>query len=85
VKLLSTRARAELRRLQDAVRSAAKERERVLRVLALSRSALTPAACHDVWLEFSWCDQEYHYAVANLAAFVDRHGKAVDANAVTES
>jgi prephenate dehydratase len=73
LKLLSTRARAELWRLQAAMRHAAEERNNVTRILLTSRSALTPDAQRELWLEFSWADQEYRHAVAQLAAFCEKH------------
>jgi hypothetical protein len=73
VKLLSTRARAELWKLQIAVRQAAEERNKVLRVLLSGRGALTRDAQHELWMEFSWADQEYRFSVMQLAAFVERH------------
>lgn len=77
MKLLSTRARAELWKLQASMRHAADERSKVLRVLLGSRTALTPAAQHDLWLEFAWVDQEYRFAVMQLAAFCAKHGSRV--------
>jgi len=74
VKLLSTRARAELWKLQAAVRSAAEERNKVLRVMISGRGALTRDAQHELWMEFSWADQEYRFTVMQLAAFCERHG-----------
>ncbi len=76
MKLLSTRTRAQLWKLQDAVRQAAQERDKVLRVLMSARDALAPEARHELWLEFSCVDQEYRYAVDCLAQFVERHGSA---------
>jgi hypothetical protein len=74
VKLLSTRARSELWKLQRAVRSAAEERNNVIRILLTSRSALTVGAQRDLWLEFSWVDQEYRICVIQLSAFCTKHG-----------
>lgn len=73
MKLLSTRARAELWKLQDAVREAATERAKVLRVLMNARGALMPEALHELWLEFSCVDQEYRYHIARLEDFCLRH------------
>lgn len=78
MKLLSTRARAELWKLQGAVRRAADERNKVLRVLLNARGALAREAQHELWLEFSCVDQEYRYSVTKLAAFCERHGLASD-------
>jgi hypothetical protein len=74
VKLLSTRARAQLWKLQDAVRQTARERDSTLRVLLNAREALAPEARRELWLEFSCVDQEYRYAVSQLALFVEQHG-----------
>jgi hypothetical protein len=82
VKLLSTRARAQLWKLQDAVRQAAQERDKVLRVLMNARSALAPEARHELWLEFSCVDQEYQFQVRQLAEFCERHGSAAGAGEV---
>jgi hypothetical protein len=79
MKLLSTRARAQLWRLQAAVRSASKERDRLLRILNSSRAALTADAQRDVWLEYSCADQEYRHAVALLSDFVLKHESASNA------
>jgi len=73
VKLLSTRARAQLWKLQEAVRTTSRERERWLRMLYSSRSVLAASAHRDLWMEFSCADQEYQYAVARLAEFVQGH------------
>ncbi len=78
MKLLSTRARAELWRLQNAMRAAGKERERLLRLLGSSRAALSVEAQRDICMEYSCADQEYRYAVAVLAEFVLRHDAASD-------
>lgn len=76
MKLLSTRARAQLWKLQDAVRQADQEREKILRVLLNAREALAPQARHELWLEFSWMDQEYRFHVLQLTCFCERHGTA---------
>jgi hypothetical protein len=73
VKLLSTRARAELWKLQDAVRHAGDERNKLLRVLMNAREALAMDAQRELWMEFSWADQEYRFRVSQLAEFCDRH------------
>jgi hypothetical protein len=74
VKLLSTRARAELWKLQTAVRAAVEERNKVLRVLMHGRGVLTRDAQQELWMEFSSADQEYRFSVMQLAAFCERHG-----------
>jgi hypothetical protein len=76
MKLLSTRARAELWRLQSAMREAMKERDRLLRLLSSSREALTLDAQHDVCMEYVCADQEYRHAVMRLSEFVRAHALA---------
>jgi hypothetical protein len=73
VKLLSTRARAQLWKLQDAVKETAGERNRVLRVLLHAHGALVEEAQRELWREFSQADQEYRYCVVELASFCERH------------
>lgn len=73
MKLLSTRARAELWKLQSAMRVAAKDRNKSLPMLLRGRKAITQEALRELWLEFSCADQEYRHAVAQLAAFVKKH------------
>ncbi len=73
MKLLSTRARAELWRLQNAMRLAARDRDRLLRILGSSRTALSVDAQRDIYLEFACADQEYRHTVALLAEFVRHH------------
>jgi hypothetical protein len=75
VKLLSTRVRAQLWKLQEAVRASGRERDRLLKLLMSSRELITPDAHHDLWMEFSCADQEYRHAVRNLATFCERHGQ----------
>lgn len=79
MKLLSTRSRAQLWKLQDAVRRAAQDREGVLRMLLNAREVLADEAQRELWLEFSCVDQEYRCAVARLAQFVEDHGSAAGA------
>lgn len=73
MKLLSTRARAELWRLQNAMRIAGKERDRLLRMLSSSRAALSIDAQRDICMEYACADQEYRFCVMRLAAFCDQH------------
>jgi hypothetical protein len=73
VKLLSRRALAELSLLQASVREFAHDRNAALRVFRLSRHVAVPAAQQEYWLEFSWLDQEYRFAVRKLAEFCARH------------
>jgi hypothetical protein len=75
-RLLSTRARAQLWKLQEEVRTAMKERERLLRILSSSRTALTPSAHRELWMEFSCADQEYRHAVSQLQGFCEKHGES---------
>lgn len=74
MKLLSTRARAELWKLQGALRKSAEERNSVFRHLLVSRRVLTDSAQRDLWLEFSWVDQEYRFCVMQLSNFCAKHG-----------
>lgn len=76
MKLLSTRACATLWKLQDSVREAADDRNRVVRVLLHAHGALACEALRELWLEFSCADQEYRYAVTELARFCERHSAA---------
>jgi hypothetical protein len=78
VKLLSTRARAQLWKLQEAVRATSRDRDRWLRLLNSGRAVLAPSAHRDLWMEFSCADQEYQHAVARLADFVRGHGDPPD-------
>ena len=72
-RFLSTRARAQLWKLQEAVRSTGRERDRLLRVMDSSRTSLLAEAQREIWMEFSLADQEYRHAVACLADFVAQH------------
>ena len=78
MKLLSTRARAELWKLQTALRVAARARNQRFPMLLIGRKAVTEEALRELWLEFSCADQEYRYAVAQLEAFVNRHAPVVE-------
>lgn len=73
MKLLSTRARARLWKLQERVRSASRERERLLRLVESARLALAPSARRDLWMEFCCADSEYRHAVAELEKFCNGH------------
>lgn len=72
---MSTRSRAKLWKLQEAVRSAARERERLMHLLSSGRAMLTAEARRELWMEFSLADQEYRFAVAALAGFCATHGE----------
>jgi hypothetical protein len=85
VRFLSTRARAQLWKLQEAVRSASRERDRLLRVMDSSRTSLLEEARREIWMEFSLADQEYRHAVACLADFVAQHGGAAGAGNAADS
>ena len=76
MKLLSTRARAQLWKLQESVRSTSRERERLRRLLDSSRTLLAPSAHRDLWMEYSCADLEYRCAVSALQDFCDRHEEA---------
>jgi hypothetical protein len=73
MKLLSRRAFAELSVLQASVREFANDRNAALYVLRASRHVAVHSAQQEQWLEFSWLDQEYRFAVRKLANFCSRH------------
>jgi hypothetical protein len=73
MKLLSRRAFAELSVLQASVREFADDRNTALRVLRATRHVAVHSAQQEHWLEFSWLDQEYRFAVRKLANFCSRH------------
>jgi hypothetical protein len=70
---MSTRARAQLWKLQEAVRAASRERDRLMRQLESGRSALAMGARRELWMEFSLAEQEYRVAIAQLLEFCNRH------------
>ena len=69
MRLSSRRMQAQLTALQTSVLELAGRRNTALRLLAASRRVATDAAQREVWLEFSWADQEYRIAVQRLARF----------------
>jgi hypothetical protein len=71
--LLSRHAFAELSVLQASVREFANDRNAALRILRASRHVAVHSAQQEQWLEFSWLDQEYRFAVRKLANFCSRH------------
>ena len=73
VRILSRRAREELRALQAAVRALRVPRSVALRMVVASRRSTTAIAQREFWLEFSDLDQEYRAAVRRLAAFCLSH------------
>ena len=77
MKLLSTRARAELWKLQAALHKIADERNEVLKILLDSPGVITADAQRELWLEFSWIDQEYRFCVMQLVEFCERHSLRV--------
>ena len=77
MKLLSRRAMVELGALQAQVRNVAIDRNAALRVFRATRNAAVASAQQEYWLEFSWLDQEYRFAVRKLAEFCMRHGASV--------
>jgi hypothetical protein len=77
MKLLSRRAFAELSVLQASVREFAIDRDAALRVFRASRNVAIASAQEEIWLEFSWLDQEYRFAIRKLAAFCARHATPV--------
>ncbi len=64
---LTRDARRELSALQDEVHRRRVERDAVLRRFNTARVSTTPAAQPDFWLEFIWVNQEYRFAVRQLA------------------
>jgi hypothetical protein len=81
---MSTRARAQLWKLQEAVRAASRERDSLMRQLESSRFALATGARRELWMELSLAEQEYRVAVAQLLEFCNRHS-LVAANDQTAS
>jgi hypothetical protein len=82
--ILSRRSMAKLRTLQSGVLELAANRNKVLRMFIASRHATTQEAQRELWLEFSWVDQEYRSAVHDLARFC-RAGQRVDPGAAISS
>jgi hypothetical protein len=80
MKLLSSRALAELGSLQATMRKLAAGRNQALRMFTASRNAAIASAQREFWLEFAWLDQEYRVAVRRLAQFCVEHRDATDAN-----
>lgn len=70
MKPLSTRARVELWQLQDAVRHAGRDRDRLLRILNSMPAVVSGEMRRDTCLEFIQVDREYRQAVRRLTAFV---------------
>ena len=77
-KLLSRRALDELGELQAQVRKLSTERNAALRIFTASRSVAIASAQRELWLEFSWVDQEYRVAVRRLARFCVDYRNALD-------
>ena len=69
--ILSRRSMVKLKALQSVVLELAANRNEVLRMFITSRYATTPLAQRELWLEFSWADQEYCSAVHDLARFCE--------------
>lgn len=65
----SRRRMAQLRTLQGTVRELEADRNMALRIFIASRNVTTLLAQRELWLEFSWVDQEYRVAVRELARF----------------
>lgn len=55
-----------------------RDRDRSMRLLALSRAALTTEAYRELWMDFSLVDQEYRHAIMQLHEFCTRHDEAVE-------
>jgi hypothetical protein len=75
---MSTRSRAQLWKLQEAVRMTGRDRDRYMRLLCLSRAALTTDSHRELWMDYSLADQEYRHAVMQLQDFCTRHDEAVE-------
>jgi hypothetical protein len=73
----SRRRMAQLRTLQGIVRELETDRNAALRIFMASRNVTTVLAQRELWLEFSWVDQEYRVAVRELARFCFTHRGAV--------
>ena len=80
--ILSRRSMAKLRALQSGVLELAANRNKVLRMFIASRHATTQDAQRELWLEFSWADQEYRSAVHDLAIFCQASRRADTGSAV---
>jgi len=65
----SHRMQAKLISLQTSVSRLALRRNAALRLLTVSRHAVTTEAQREFWLEYSLLDQEYRTAVHGLANF----------------
>jgi hypothetical protein len=76
-RLMSTRARTQLWRLQEAVRACAAKRDELMRRCEAARLVLMPEALRELWMEFCLAEQEYRIAIANLDEFCTRHSNAV--------
>ena len=70
MKPLSTQVRVELWQLQDAVRHAGRDRDRLLRILNSIPAVVSGDARRETCLEFISADREYRQAVRRLTAFV---------------
>jgi hypothetical protein len=69
VKLRSRRVREQLAAMQDEVKRLAGERDTALRIFMAARISTTRNAQQEYWLEFVWLNQEYRFAVNQLASF----------------
>lgn len=49
-----------------------------IRILVASRFVAIASAQREFWLEFAWLDQEYRFAVRNLARFCLEHRNLPD-------
>ncbi|HTV78503.1 MAG TPA: hypothetical protein VMF03_09605 [Steroidobacteraceae bacterium] len=75
---------ARLRTLQADVAGRAIDRNRALRMFLASRHVTTAPAQRELWLEFSWAEQEYRSSVHTLAVFC-RAVRYTEADAVIPS
>jgi hypothetical protein len=73
VRPFSRKVLAELGALQRSLREGIAARNTALHLFAASRTAATPTAQREFWLEFSLLDQEYRATVRRLALFCARH------------
>ena len=55
------------------VRELVESRNKAFRILTASRFVAIASAQREFWLEFAWLDQEYRYAVRQLAQFCLEH------------
>lgn len=69
MKLRSRRVREKLALLEGDVKRLASERDAALRIFMAARISTTHGAQQEYWLEFVWLNQEYRFAVNQLASY----------------